>query len=119
MTSDELNTSRNSIINQEMTKEYSILKTFYSLSNSIGDNLIPNVDPTEYIAFIDSQNNLKEINNLLKTTFSEPSIPVLVIIGNPSNSEIEKLKKDDRFEIIDIIKLDEYKNKILKLYNIN
>jgi predicted Zn-dependent peptidase len=111
---NELNSSRNSLINQEMTKEYSILKTLDNMTYNIAENTIPAIDPTEYIALLDSQRNTKEINSVIKNIFSEPSIPVLVIIGNPDLSEIEKLKNDGRIESVEVIKLKDYQKTLLK-----
>ena len=114
MSEFELNTSRNTLMNKQLTNEYSFTKILDRMNRSIADNKIPNNNPTQYLAALDNQKNVVEMNSTIKKVFLEPSIPVLIIIGNPYLSEIEKLKNDHRFESVEVIPLDEYQKTLMK-----
>jgi diphthamide synthase subunit DPH2 len=55
---------------------------------------------------LDKQRSLNEINAILKKLRQEAVFPVLIIMGNPPEQQIELIKKIDNIKIININKLE-------------
>ncbi|WP_338637469.1 M16 family metallopeptidase [Spirobacillus cienkowskii] len=104
---EELDNTRTSLMNRMLATEQTIFNKSDELMLQINKGLLPNINPIEMaLSKLDKQRSLNEINAILKKLRQEAVFPVLIIMGNPPEQQIELIKKIDNIKIININKLE-------------
>ena len=108
VTKEELENTRTAMMNRMLAKESTVFDKADMFMSSINQGLLPDVNPTEMsLVKLNQQRDLKNLNNALSHFSQEAIYPVLVIMGNPSQEQIEQLKKLENVELVSIKNWDE------------
>ena len=104
---EELDNTRTALINRMLASELTVFNKSDEVMNQINKGLLPSINPIEfYLAKLDKQRNLKNINDTLKKLSQENIVPVLVIMGNPSQQQINQLIKIENIDIVALTDLN-------------
>ncbi len=107
ITQEELDNTRTALINRMLASELTVFNKADDIMGQISRGLIPSINPIEFsLAKLDKQRNLKSINDTLKKISNENIVPVLVIMGNPSEEQINQLKKIDNINMVSVTDLN-------------
>jgi predicted Zn-dependent peptidase len=107
ITQEELDNTRSALINRMLASELTVFNKADDIMGQINRGLLPSVNPIEFsLAKLDKQRDLKSINDTLKKLSQENIVPVLVIMGNPSEEQINQLKKIEDIYLVSVIDLN-------------
>ena len=101
ITQDELEKTRVSLMNQMLAQEETIFDKSQGMLAYLLRGKTPDVSPRETaLSYLESLKDLDDINKTLFNITHFSTVPVLAVMGNPSEGMIKKIKADSRFEII-------------------
>ena len=106
ITQEELDNTRTSMMNRNLATEQTVFYKSNFILSSINQNKISSSNPLQYnLVALNEIRDLKSVNLTLHQLSENSVLPVLVLLGNPDEKQIEKLKKlpfIDKVEIKDI-----------------
>ena len=110
VTAPELMKTRRAVMNSMLANELTVFDKSNYIFSKILNQRVPSVNPIQQtLESLDAQKNTHDINRFLKNSLASPSVGVLVIMGNPSKSQIIQLKSISDLDFIELTDINSLK----------
>lgn len=98
----ELDKTRSALMNSMLAHELTVFDKAAMFFGKINRGKVPSVNPIqESLEALDAQRNHDKLNIFLKNTFERQNLGTLVIMGKPSQDQIEKLKANSDLDFVE------------------
>ncbi len=110
ITPTELTNTRTAVMNSMLANELTVFDKANFVFSKILAGKVPPVNPIqESLESIESQQKSIQLNNFIKEKLANPAVGVLVIMGNPSAKEINRIKSISDLDFIEITNVNSLK----------
>jgi len=111
----ELDKSRISLINSNLTRETTVFLKMSYISSLISEGKLPTSNPwLKYILLLDQQKDVSSMNKYIKHMIDFPRSSLVVLMGDLDQQFVQKLNKSDQFRLISEIKFKDLIKEIEK-----